>query len=46
MTTVLQIEGPNGAGFQDVAFKLAALTILSVICFGVGVWLFERTQMQ
>ena len=34
-----------GAGLQDVAFELAALTLLSVLYFGLGVWLFQRTQM-
>jgi ABC-2 type transport system permease protein len=35
-----------GAGFKDVAFELAALTLLSVLYFGIGVWLFQRTQMR
>ena len=35
-----------GAGFKDVAFELAALTLLSALYFGIGVWLFQRTQMR
>ena len=35
-----------GAGFNDVAYELAALTLLSVLYFGIGVWLFQRTQMR
>ena len=34
-----------GSGLQDVAFELAALTLLSVLYFGLGVLLFQRTQM-
>ncbi len=35
-----------GASFQDVAFELAALTLLSALYFGIGVWLFQKTQMM
>ncbi len=35
-----------GAGLKDVAFELAALTLLSAFYFGIGVWLFKRTQMR
>jgi ABC-2 type transport system permease protein len=35
-----------GAGFQDVLFELAALVILTVLYFGIGVILFQRTQMR
>ena len=35
-----------GAGFKDVAFELTALTLLSALYFGIGVWLFQRTQMR
>lgn len=35
-----------GAGLQDVAYELVALTFLSLLYFGVGVWLFKRTQMK
>jgi ABC-2 type transport system permease protein len=35
-----------GAGFKDVAFELVALTLLSALYFGIGVWLFQRTQMR
>jgi ABC-2 type transport system permease protein len=35
-----------GAGFEDVIFELVALTLLSALYFGVGVWLFQRTQMR
>ncbi len=34
-----------GAGFKDVYPELAALT-LSVLYMGIGVWLFQRTQMR
>jgi ABC-2 type transport system permease protein len=34
-----------GAGLSDVAFELAALTVLSVAYFAVGVWLFRRTHL-
>jgi ABC-2 type transport system permease protein len=35
-----------GAGFQDVLFELTALVILTVLYFGIGVLLFQRTQMR
>ncbi|MCJ7434999.1 MAG: ABC transporter permease [Anaerolineales bacterium] len=35
-----------GAGLKDVAFELTALTLLSALYFGIGVWLFQRTQMR
>jgi ABC-2 type transport system permease protein len=35
-----------GAGFKDVVYELAALTLLSALYFGIGVWLFQRTQMR
>lgn len=35
-----------GAGLDQVAFELTALTLLSVLYFGLGVWLFQRTQMR
>lgn len=35
-----------GAGLEDVAFELTALTLLSALYFGIGVWLFQRTQMR
>jgi ABC-2 type transport system permease protein len=35
-----------GASFKDVVFELAALSLLSVLYFGIGVWLFQRTQMR
>ncbi len=34
-----------GAGLQDVAFELTALILLSLLYFGVGVWLFQRLHM-
>lgn len=34
-----------GAGFKEVTFELGMLTILSVIYFAVGAWLFQRRQM-
>jgi len=35
-----------GAGFGDVLYELTALVILTGLYFGVGVWLFQRTQMR
>jgi ABC-2 type transport system permease protein len=35
-----------GADLSEVAYELFALTLLSVIYFAVGVWLFQRTQMK
>ncbi len=35
-----------GARLQDVAFELTALTLLSTLYFGLGVWLFQKTQMR
>jgi ABC-2 type transport system permease protein len=35
-----------GAGVQDVLFEISALTLLTVLYFGIGVWLFQRTQMN
>jgi ABC-2 type transport system permease protein len=35
-----------GAGFKDVLFEVCALTVLTVIHFAIGVYLFQRTQMK
>lgn len=35
-----------GAGLRDVAFELAALSVLSVAYFAVGVWLFKRRWLK
>ena len=35
-----------GAGLGDVMYELAALLILSVVYFAVGVWLFSRTHLR
>ncbi len=35
-----------GAGFKDVAYELAALLLLSIIFFAVGVGLFQRMQLK
>ncbi len=35
-----------GVGLEDILFELAALILLSGLYFGVGVWIFQRTQMQ
>ncbi len=35
-----------GAGLQDVIFEITALVLLTILYFGVGVWLFQRTQMK
>ncbi len=34
-----------GAGLRDVSYELAALVLLSLLYFGVGVWLFQRLHM-
>ncbi len=34
-----------GAGLSDVAFELIALTVLSIVYFAIGVWLFKRTHL-
>jgi ABC-2 type transport system permease protein len=34
-----------GAGLSDVAFELIALTVLSIVYFAAGVWLFRRTHL-
>lgn len=34
-----------GAGPRDVIFELSALTLLSALYFGLGIWWFQRTQM-
>jgi ABC-type multidrug transport system permease subunit len=35
-----------GSGFKEVIFELCALTLLTLLYFGFGVWLFKRKQMQ
>ena len=35
-----------GAGLNDVAYELIALTVLSGLYFAIGVWLFKRTQLR
>lgn len=35
-----------GAGFGDVLFEITALVVLTLAYFGIGVWLFNRTQMK
>jgi ABC-2 type transport system permease protein len=35
-----------GLGFKDILFELSALTLLSVIIFGAGVWIFQKRQMK
>jgi len=35
-----------GLGFKDILFELSALTLLSVIYFAVGVWIFQKRQMK
>ena len=35
-----------GAGFKDVAYELAALLLLSIIFFAVGIALFQRMQLK
>jgi len=35
-----------GAGLGDVAFELAMLVLLSLLYFGVGVWLFRKMHLK
>jgi hypothetical protein len=35
-----------GASLGDVTFELSALTVLTLLYFGVGVWVFSKTQMK
>jgi ABC-2 type transport system permease protein len=35
-----------GAGAGDVVYELAALLVLSVLYFSIGVWLFQRTHLR
>ncbi len=35
-----------GAGFSDILYELAALTILSFLYFGIGVWLFQKIRLH
>ena len=35
-----------GAGFKDVIFEISMLIFLTILYFGAGVWLFQRTQMK
>lgn len=35
-----------GAGIQEIAFELTALIILSVLYFGLGVWLFRKMHLK
>ena len=35
-----------GAGLSEVSYELGALTVLTLLYFAFGGWLFKRTQMQ
>ncbi len=35
-----------GAGLHEVSYELTAMTLLSVLYFGVGVWLFQRIHLR
>jgi len=35
-----------GAGFGDVVFELSALSLLSLLYFAAGAWLFKRVHLQ
>ncbi len=35
-----------GAGLDEVIYELAALTLLSILYFGVGAWLFKRYHLR
>ena len=37
---------PLGGGLDNILFGLAALIMLSGLNFGVGTWIFKRTQMR
>ena len=34
------------AGFGDILYEVAALSILSLLYFGIGVWLFQRIRLH
>jgi len=35
-----------GGGFNNIRFELSALTLLSLITFGIGLWIFQTKQMK
>ncbi len=35
-----------GAGLDEITYELAALIILSILYFGIGVWLFQRYHLR
>lgn len=35
-----------GAGFKDILFEVTALTVLSLLYFVIGVWLFQKTRLH
>jgi len=35
-----------GAGFNEILYELSALTILSILYFGIGVWLFNNRHLK
>jgi ABC-2 type transport system permease protein len=35
-----------GLGFKDILFELSAVTLLSLIYFAIGVWVFQKRQMK
>ena len=35
-----------GAGLEEIWFELAALVVLSLLYFGIGVWLFRRMHLK
>ncbi len=35
-----------GVGLRDVAFELAAIIVLTIVFFAVGVWVFTRRHMR
>jgi len=51
LPTALTVKAFNkilnfGAGLADVAFELAAMTVLTAAYFAAGVWLFRRRHMK
>ena len=35
-----------GAGFKDILYEVTALTVLSLLYFVIGVWLFQKTRLH
>jgi ABC-2 type transport system permease protein len=35
-----------GAGMDDIVYELSAMTVLSLLYFAAGVWLFRRMHLR